>query len=437
MDVLKRIVTDESRSIEQEVYSTHFMEMIRVPLDLPDVVEDKNNLSHLRFVGLGLYIAICCTTVAFALWTFLKRHDRIVRASQPPFLIMVCVGVLILASALIPLSLDEYHVSKDIKSDAICMSVPWLISIGFTVTFAALFSKTWRINKIFHQKSGFKRMRVTARDVILPFLILLSLDLLILACWTALAPLHYVRLDHSGTDEWNRVISTYGTCSGDGSLPYILMLGGVNLAALCIALFQAYQARSIQSEFAESAYIGTAMVIFLQASAIGFPILLLVQDDPQVFYLVTVMLIFVTSMAVLCLIFVPKISMKGETAAAQTKRLRQSIRFESNPNSNSILRRSSGSLGAPPSVESSGALRVERNPWQITSTAEAPNQNSDSSNFMTIAVSKLRPNESKVKDDENHAKEGALDCEPLSEDSLGLQVIESVVVDWEESEDEN
>ena len=435
MNVLHQIVTDETHFIEQEVHSTHFMEMIRVPLDLADVVEDQNNLSHLRFVGLGLYIAVCCATVAFALWTFIKRHDRIVRASQPPFLIMVCVGVLILASALIPLSLDEYHATKDTKSDAICMSVPWLISVGFTVTFAALFSKTWRINKIFHQKSGFKRMRVTARDVILPFFVLLSLDLIILTCWTVLVPLHYVRLDHSGTDEWNRVISTYGTCSGDGSLLYILMLGAVNLAALCIALFQAYQARSIQSEFSESAYIGTAMVVILQACAIGFPILFLVQDDPQVFYLVTVMLTFVTSMAVLCLIFVPKISLRGESAAAQTKRLRQSIRFESN--GNSIPRRASGSLEARASGGSSGSLRVDHTPWQITNTAEAPNQDCDSSCFMTIAVSKLRPNESKVKDDENRLKEGALDSKPLPEESEGLMLNESVVVDWEDSGDEN
>jgi gamma-aminobutyric acid type B receptor len=222
---------------------------------------------------------------------------------------MTSFGTLVMASAIIPLSMDDEKFTKQ-GCNIACMAAPWLFSVGFVITFSALFSKTWRVNKVFHNPTGFQRIRVTESDVLTPFAILLTANVIVLLCWTFLAPLEFHRQPHSGTDNWNRVYkSFYGSClskNGD-SMVYCVLLGLINVCALIIANFQAYQARHIHVEFSESQYIGMVMVCMLQAFLVGAPVLLLMQENPVSTYIVQSILIFFTAFSILVFIFVPKV----------------------------------------------------------------------------------------------------------------------------------
>lgn len=102
---------------------------------------------RLRIIGLILCSFVALLSVLCASWVIYNRKHRVVLASQPIFLLMVCLGTIILASTIIPLSIDDQHSSKS-ACDAACVSAPWLFSIGFTMIFSALFSKLWRVNKV-------------------------------------------------------------------------------------------------------------------------------------------------------------------------------------------------------------------------------------------------------------------------------------------------
>jgi hypothetical protein len=91
--------------------------------------------------------------------------------------------------------------------------------LGFTTTFSALFAKQWRVNIIFRTTQRFTRKEVSEKDVLLLFISLLLANVLVLSVWTALSPLEYKRQPHEGTDDWNRIFSTYGSCQSDGA-PY-------------------------------------------------------------------------------------------------------------------------------------------------------------------------------------------------------------------------
>ncbi|KAI2491380.1 hypothetical protein MHU86_23200 [Fragilaria crotonensis] len=210
-----------------------------------------------------------------------------------------------MVSSIIPLSVDDSGYTKDVCNFS-CMAFPWLLCIGFATTFSALFSKTWRVNKLFHANRRFVRQEVTEKDVIVPVVCILAANILILGVWTALAPLEYSRKPHPGNDDWNRIISTYGSCSSQGAVPYVVILSLINGGLLVIANIQAYIARSIQSEFSESKYIAIIMIGMLQTCFIGVPIVFLVSDKPQVVYLVVTCMILFTCLGVLTLIFVPK-----------------------------------------------------------------------------------------------------------------------------------
>jgi hypothetical protein len=88
---------------------------------------------------------------------------------------------------------------------------------------------------------------------------------------------------------------------------------------LVLACWQAFQARDIKSEFSEATYIGLAVFSLSQAIVTGIPIMVIVKDIPEAFYLVSTFLVFVLCMVVLLLIFLPKVFM-DRSYASMSKR---------------------------------------------------------------------------------------------------------------------
>jgi hypothetical protein len=72
------------------------------------------------------------------------------------FLYLICCGVILFASAILPFSIwrngeafDEDGEANFGKTmDIVCTAFIWLRSIGFAVIISALFAKTYRINKV-------------------------------------------------------------------------------------------------------------------------------------------------------------------------------------------------------------------------------------------------------------------------------------------------
>lgn len=144
------------------------------PRDLPEVQLNANYIgTNLRVFGLTLSACVLLLSVGWAFWTFKFKKQRVVRASQPIFLQIICFGTFMLGAAIIPLSIDDEHSSTH-GCDIACMAFPWLASCGFCIAFSALFTKTHRINMILKAASSFKRIKVTPSDVIIPMVALLG-----------------------------------------------------------------------------------------------------------------------------------------------------------------------------------------------------------------------------------------------------------------------
>ena len=89
----------------------------------------------------------------------------------------------------------------------------------------------------------------------------------------------------------------------------------VNFSVLVTACWQAFEARDIKCEFAEAKYIGLAVFSMFQGFLTGVPIVVVAKSIPEAFYLILTFLIFVVSMVVLLLIFLPKMLMERRYAA--------------------------------------------------------------------------------------------------------------------------
>lgn len=276
------------------------------PLDLPEVTVDKNYIgTGWRAAGLSLMGVILLLSILFGLWTWRKRNTRVIKASQPFFLYIICIGCFLMGSSIIPLSIDDEIASTE-GCDIACTAFPWIFSSGWVIAFSALFTKTRRINKIIESANSFRRVVVSPIDVMKPMVAFLAASSLVLSLWTALAPPEWAR-ESVKFDVHGRAIESYGFCTYRDSWGYLVALGVIFIGTLAFTVWQAWKARKISTEFAESDYIARALSLILNTFFIGVPVLVIANDEPIAFFFVTTGIIFVVSGALLSLIFLPKI----------------------------------------------------------------------------------------------------------------------------------
>jgi hypothetical protein len=145
-----------------------------IPSDIPESVVTNNTIN----LGVRISVLVLCGIilvlgVGLMAWTHRNRKARVVLASQPFFLHIICVGAIVMACTIIPLSIDHGVVDLDGCTRA-CISVPWLSSMGFSMTVSALFTKTHRINILLNNANRMQRIKVTIWDVAKPMIFLLS-----------------------------------------------------------------------------------------------------------------------------------------------------------------------------------------------------------------------------------------------------------------------
>ena len=134
IDVLLSLSRGEE--VDEVKYVTAFLEVLRFPLVLPPIEVDDNYIEGLAILGYVLFALIAATSLGLMVWTQLHKNTRVIKASQPFFLQMIIVGILIFSSAIVPLTIDTDRHSQE-ASDIACMTVPWLLTIGFTTTVRA------------------------------------------------------------------------------------------------------------------------------------------------------------------------------------------------------------------------------------------------------------------------------------------------------------
>jgi hypothetical protein len=118
------------------------------PPEIPGIEENMNLISNsVRCICLVLCSLSMGTSLGFLIYTVKKWNSPVIRLAQPIFLVLICVGTLFMAAAIIPLSMDE-GVAGPASLNASCSLTQWFFSFGFIITFAALFSKLWRTNQV-------------------------------------------------------------------------------------------------------------------------------------------------------------------------------------------------------------------------------------------------------------------------------------------------
>ncbi|CAB9510575.1 Gamma-aminobutyric acid (GABA) B receptor [Seminavis robusta] len=277
------------------------------PLVLPPLEIEMNLIpTGVQVFGLCLAALVMLLSIGCAVWTYTYRSAYVIRAAQPIFLGLMCLGTFILACTIIPLSFQE-----DLSGlNGACMTIPWLFCVGFTVAIAALFSKAHRINKLMRSGSQLRRVKVKPKDVIRPFVILISINLILLTAWTA-SPyrLQWHRQPMDNYDRFGRSVESYGGCRAEGGLLYLIFLVPLalaNVAVLLITTVESWRGRKLPSQFSESKFVLVSLISLCETFALGATTLLAVLDNPTARFVVMSLVLTIASCAILIPLFLPK-----------------------------------------------------------------------------------------------------------------------------------
>ena len=151
-----------------------------------EVLEDTSMIPHvLKVFGYVMFGINVATIIGCAWRLFWKRETTQVKVSQPFFLVFVLLGCLISSSTILAMAQED---DGDGPVPA-CMAIPWLYSVGFSITFGTLFAKIRRVYIIFKSAMQMRRNIVTFQETLGVIGAVLSVDITVLIVWTLVDPL--------------------------------------------------------------------------------------------------------------------------------------------------------------------------------------------------------------------------------------------------------
>lgn len=240
-----------------------------------EVPEELNMLSPQLIItayvlaGLNFLLVTIC-----GIWLFMNRKRAHVRMAQPMFLMLILIGCVISTSTIFAMAQeDEGHGPVHA-----CAALPWLYSVGFCLTFGALFAKINRISAVLKSAVNMQRVAVSASETLVTVALVLAIDIVFLTAWTVVDPLTWTRTTRT-TDVFGVVLESDGFCESE----YQNLFGGLifffHFLLMAMACFKCYQARKIPERISNGKYVAIAMFGNLQIFCIVIPVLILLGTD--------------------------------------------------------------------------------------------------------------------------------------------------------------
>jgi len=274
---------------------------------------------YLFSLGIAFFSLQAFATTCALSWTAWNKKSTVVIASQPEFLSLVAIVSLLLASAILPLSIEgKYMFEPDAEEVFVaCMAVPWLLCIGLVLIYSALLGKLLRIKEIMDNAELFQIVEVRRTKVVKIIVSFLSGIFAILVVWQIVSPLRW------------EVNDSVGQCTSNHSRTFLASCAIYIGVCLGYALVLSWKSRNMKSQFQESLYIALSVFYLLQLLMTGVPIMVIARSSVA-YTTVFSLVIFSMSIGVTLLIFVPKVAARhGPPETQAANRTRESNASES------------------------------------------------------------------------------------------------------------
>ncbi|XP_063959400.1 probable G-protein coupled receptor 156 [Lytechinus pictus] len=157
-----------------------------------DGVHDETSY-RFRTISPVLFGCACVLTLlglvlstVFLVFNIRYRNHRLIKMSSPNLNILIVLGTILIYACVILLGIDSNTSSLETLT-ALCKTRLFLLMCGFTLVYGSLFTKSWRVYRIFGH-TGAKRMVIRDNKLIGIIACLLLVDSLIMAIWLIFDP---------------------------------------------------------------------------------------------------------------------------------------------------------------------------------------------------------------------------------------------------------
>ncbi|KAJ8680838.1 hypothetical protein QAD02_016625 [Eretmocerus hayati] len=266
------------------------------------------------FVALGLIVFNIC-----------NRHRRVIISSHPVCNTIMLVGVIACFVSVFLLGADGRFIEPMVYP-YVCQARAWVLTIGFTLAFGAMFSKVWRVHRLNtktkadHAKLFMAKQKISSiQKQVQPWKLysmvgtLLVVDIVLLTVWQVLDPLQRklenfpLEASTQGDDD-ARIRPQLEHCESERNYFWLGLVYGYKGVILMFGLFLAYETRSIKvKQINDSRYVGMSIYNVVVLCLVTAPVTLVIasQQDAS-FAFVSLAIIFCCFLS-MALIFVPKV----------------------------------------------------------------------------------------------------------------------------------
>ncbi|XP_070150184.1 uncharacterized protein Gaba-b-r3 isoform X2 [Polyergus mexicanus] len=282
-------------------------------------------------VAPAAFLAVTCiasvgVTLALAFLAFnlhFRKHKSI-KLSSPRLNNMAAVGCGLVYGAVILLGLDDATLpDSDGYYPTVCKARVYLLSAGFSLAFGSMFTKTYRVHRIFtRSRSGVVKNKLL-QDTQLIFLIcmLLVIDVVVVTLWVILDPmqrhLQNLTLEISPQDRGVVYQPQVEVCRSQHTNGWLSALYVYKGLLLVVGVYMAWETRHVKiPALNDSQYIGMSVYFVVITSSIVVVLANLMPDRATLAFVTITALILASTTATLALLFLPQLAniLAGERA---------------------------------------------------------------------------------------------------------------------------
>ncbi|KAL3998361.1 7 transmembrane sweet-taste receptor of 3 GCPR family protein [Acanthocheilonema viteae] len=278
------------------------------PLDATVVVHERQYISFVLFILLSLLAIIGVAIAVFFLIVNIKyQNHRYIKMSSPNINNLIIAGSICTYISVILLGFDTRFVSPD-TFVTLCYVKTWVLSLGFTLAFGSMFSKTWRVHSIFKNiRMNKKAIKDYKLFMLIGFIVLV--DLISLALWARISPFTFHVYQLAIFYSNNRMIAPeIERCRSDNSVIFEAIILGIKGLLMLLGCFLAWETRQVNvPALNDSKYIGMSVYSVVVTCLLGLPLVYILQDRVNEAHILGSLFIIFCTTLILCLVFVPKI----------------------------------------------------------------------------------------------------------------------------------
>uniref|UniRef100_A0A8C1H5Q2 G protein-coupled receptor 156 n=1 Tax=Cyprinus carpio carpio TaxID=630221 RepID=A0A8C1H5Q2_CYPCA len=248
----------------------------------------------------------------FLIFTLRFKNNRIVKMSSPNLNVLTLCGSVLTYSSGFLFALEERAPLSGAGSNTVQARM-WTLCIGSSLVFGPILGKTWRLYRVFTQRVPDKR--VIIRDIQLMGLValLVLVDVVVLAAWGLTDPIKCSRSISATVKVVERdasySLSQLDSCSSLYSDLWVILLSVLKGSLLLYGTYLAGLTSNVSlPPVNQSMTIIGAVCLVTMSSTVAVPVSLYLYAWPNVVYSVVSGAIFICTMAINCLLFVPQLT---------------------------------------------------------------------------------------------------------------------------------